>query len=93
MKRTTVWCLVIAISVLAVTESSFFVGNTPPSGLPDTTRGIDSQIGAHPSFLSRFDPVTNTPFYSAYKVLPGQAANIGTYPRPQNQTWKDPPST
>ena len=93
MKRTTVWCLVIAISVLAVTKASFFVDDQPPVGLPYIGRGKDYPIGAPPSFLSLFDPVTNTPFYSAYKVLPGQAANIGTYPRPQNQTWKDPPST
>ena len=93
MKRTIVWCLVIAVSVLAVTESSFFVGSKPPVGLPDTGRGIDYPIGTPPSFLSRFDPVTNTPFYSAYKVLPGQAADIGKYSRPRGVTWKDPPGT
>ena len=93
MKGTTVWCLVIAVSVLAVTESSFFVGNMPPVGLPDTTRGIDYPIGTPPSFLSRFDPVTNTPFYSAYKVLPAQASDIGKYPRPPGVKWKDPPGT
>ena len=92
MKRTIVWCLVIAVSVLAVTESSFFVGSKPPVGLPDTGRGIDYLIGTPPSFLSRFDPVTNTPFYSAYKVLPGQAADIGNYSRPR-VTWKNPPGT
>ena len=93
MKRTTVWCLVIAISVLAVTESSFFVGNMRPAGLPYTHRGIDRPIGTPATFFSLFDPDTNTPFYSAYKVLPVQAADIGKYPRPSGQKWKDPPST
>ena len=93
MKRTTVWCLVIAISVLAVTQASFFVDDKPPVGLPDIGRGKDYRIGTPPSFLSRFDPVTNTPFYSAYKVLPRQAADIGKYSRPRGVTWKDPPGT
>ena len=82
MKRTIVWCLIIVISVLAVTESAFFVDDEPPIGLPDTGRGIDYAIGTPPSFVSLFDPDTSTPFYSAYKVLPGQAGK-----------WNDPPGT
>ena len=93
MKRTTVWCLVIATSVLTVTESSFFVDDKPPVGLPETIRGINNSIGAPPSFFSLFDPDTNTPFYSAYEVLPGNAVNIGKYPRPHGIKWKDPPGT
>ncbi|XP_027057298.1 nuclease EXOG, mitochondrial-like, partial [Pocillopora damicornis] len=112
MKTTTVWCLVIAISVLAVTESSkrnstgespnkgkrflwggpppFFVGGKRPVGLPDINRGTEIQQGTPPSFVSLFDPTTNTPFYSAYKVLPAQAARLGTHKRPK-QNWSDPP--
>ena len=93
MKRTIVWRLIIVISVLAVTESAFFVHDKPPIGLPYTGRGIDYAIGTPPSFVSLFDPDTSTPFYSAYKFLPGQAADIGKYPRPQGVKWNDPPGT
>ena len=93
MKRTIVWCLIIVISVLAVTESAFFVDDEPPIGLPYTGRGIDYAIGTPPSLVSLFDPDTSTPFYSAFKVLTGQAADIGKYPRPQGVKWNDPPGT
>ena len=55
------------------TVPPFFVGDKRPVGLPDIGRGMEIQQGTPPSFVSLFDPVTNTPFYSAYKVLPGQA--------------------
>ena len=55
------------------TVPPFFVGDKRPVGLPDISRGMEIQQGTPPSFVSLFDPVTNTPFYSAYKVLPGQA--------------------
>ena len=79
--------------MLAVTESAFFVDDKPPVGLPDTGHGIDFAIGTPPSFVSLFDLDTNTHLYSAYKVLPGQAADIGKYPRPQGLKWNDPPCT
>ena len=47
----------------------------------------------HLIFVSLFDPTTNTPFYSAYKVLPEQAEDIGTKPRPKNKKWRNPPGT
>ena len=75
------------------TVPPFFVGDKRPVGLPDISRGMEIQQGTPPSFVSLFDPVTNTPFYSAYKVLPGQAKNIGTKPRPKNPKWMDPPGT
>ena len=55
---------------------------------------IEGQIqqGTPPYFVSLFDPTTNTPFYSAYKVLPEQAAKLSTHRRPE-QDWSDPPST
>ena len=31
--------------------------------------------------------------FLAYKFLPGQAADIGKYPRPQGVKWNDPPGT
>ena len=71
---------------------NFFVGGKRPVGIPDINRGTEIQQGAPPSFVSLFDPTTNTPFYSAYKVLPKQAAKLGTHRRPE-QDWSDPPST
>ena len=72
---------------------NFFVGGKRPVGLPDINRGKELKHGAPTSFVSLFDPVTNTPFYSAYKVLPGQAKNIGKHKRPKNTHWKNPPGT
>ena len=51
------------------TVPPFFVGDKRPVGLPDISRGMEIQQGTPPSFVSLFDPVTNTPFYSAYKVF------------------------
>ncbi|CAH3160347.1 unnamed protein product, partial [Pocillopora meandrina] len=69
----------------------FFVGGKRPVGLPDINRGREIQQGTPPYFVSLFDPTTNTPFYSAYKVLPEQAKDIGKYSRPKNQNWRNPP--
>ena len=61
---------------------SFFAGNMPPVGLPDISDGIKIQQtlppGTEPYFVSLFDPSTNTPFYSAYKVTPEQATKLQT---------------
>ena len=74
----------------------FFVGNRPPEGLPDISRGEDTPQtlptdppDTPPYFFSLFDPSTNTPFYSAYKVTPGQASELGKYSRP-NAGWRNP---
>ena len=74
------------------TVPPFFVRDKRPVGLPDIDRGTEIQQGTPPYFVSLFDPTTNTPFYSAYKVLPEQAAKLGTHRRPE-QDWSDPPST
>ena len=92
MKRT-VLCSAIALSVLAVTESSFFLDDKRPVGLPNIVRGKEYTLETVPSFVCLFDPITNTPFYSAYKVLPRQAANIGTWSRPPEVKWRDPKGT
>ena len=78
----------------------FFAGNRRPEGLPDISGGEEILQTEPPTgstyFVSLFDRVENTPFYSAYKVTPTQAAAFGTAKREQlgpNPTWKDPPST
>lgn len=45
-----------------------------------------------PYFFSLFDPSTNTPFYSAYKVTPSQAMGIGANNRNavRNVNWRNP---
>ncbi|XP_022782825.1 uncharacterized protein LOC111323681 [Stylophora pistillata] len=118
MKRTTVWCFIIAISVLPVTVFSksnsteetpnggkrslggglFFVGGMRPVGLPDINQGKEIQQkrsgdlpNTPPYFVSLFDPTTNTAIYSAYKVTPAQATNLGKFPRP-NANWRNPPN-
>ena len=74
---------------------SFFAGNRRPEGLPDILRGKDTPQtlpnlpGTPPYFFSLFDPSTNTPFYSAYKVTPGQARQLGMHSRP-NANWRNP---
>lgn len=81
---------------------SFFVGNRRPEGLPDISRGKDTPQtlpnppgtppnppGTPPYFFSLFDPSTNTPFYSAYKVTPDQAGKLGMHSRP-NANWRNP---
>ena len=72
----------------------FFAGNMRPVGLPDISRGKEIlqmlSPGGLPYFVSLFDPSTNTPFYSAYKVTPDQAKNLGTFSR-LNQKWREPP--
>ena len=70
----------------------FSVRDKRPVGLPDIDRGTEIQQGTPPYFVSLFDPTTNTPFYSAYKVLPEQAAKLGTHRR-LRQRWSDPPGT
>ena len=75
------------------TVPPFFVGGKRPVGIPDINRGTEIQQGAPPSFVSLFDPTTNTPFYSAYKVLPVQAKDIDKNSRPRNQKWRNPPGT
>lgn len=78
----------------------FFAGNRRPEGLPGTVRGREIQQtltgdppGTPPYFVSLFDPTENTPFYSAYKVTPTQAANLGTFGRDAINTknWRNPP--
>lgn len=79
----------------------FFAGNGRPEGLPRTaSRGREIQQtlpggapGTPPYFVSLFDPDENTPFYSAYKVTPAQAANLGTFGRGDINTknWRNPP--
>lgn len=80
----------------------FFAGNTRPEGLPGTNRGIEIQQtlpndlpGTNPCFVSLFDPASNTAFYSAYKVTPQQAADLGKFNRNDINTrmrsWRDPP--
>ena len=75
---------------------SFFAGNRRPEGLPGTSGGIDIQQkrrndppGTPPYFFSLFDPSTNTPFYSAYKVTPSQAKDLATHHRPKAK-WRNP---
>ena len=69
----------------------FFVGEKRPEGLPDIGRGQEiihaPAAGGPPYFVSLFDPDPNRniPFYSAYKVTPTQAQNIGNNPRPHTQ--------
>lgn len=67
--------------------SPFFVGGKRPVGLPNINRGTEIRQGTPPYFESLFDPTTNTPFYLAYKVLPGEAAKLGTHKRPDLK-WK-----
>ena len=69
--------------------SQFFAGKKRPKGLPRTdTRGKEIQqklpndpAKKPPYFVSRFDPDENTAFYSAYKVTPEQARDLGKYSR------------
>ncbi|XP_022782829.1 uncharacterized protein LOC111323684 isoform X2 [Stylophora pistillata] len=68
----------------------FFVGEKRPVGLPDVGRGTEIQQGTEPYFVSLFDPCTNTAFYSAYKVKPTQAKNLGKHSRP-GKGWNNPP--
>ena len=75
---------------------SFFAGNRRLEGLPDILRGEDTPQtlpndppGTTPYFFSLFDPSTNTPFYSAYKVTPDQAGKLGMHSRP-NANWRNP---
>ena len=67
-------------------------------GLPGTSQGIEIQQklpGDHsdtpPYFVSLFDPSTNTPFYSAYKVTPVQSKDIGKEGKLSRRKWRDPP--
>lgn len=69
------------------TVPPFFVGGKRPVGLPNINRGTEIRQGTPPYFESLFDPSTNTPFYLAYKVLPGEAAKLGTHKRPDLK-WK-----
>lgn len=67
--------------------SQFFVGKKRPKGLPRTaTRGKEIQqklpndpAKTPPYFVSCFDPDDNTAFYSAYKITPEQATNLGKF--------------
>ena len=79
-------------------QPSFFAGGSPPKGLPGTSQGIEIQQtlpndppGTPPYFFSLFDPSTNTPFYSAYKVTPVQSKDIGKEGRLGGIRWRDPP--
>ena len=78
----------------------FFAGKRRPKGLPDIARGREIQQtltgdppGTPPYFVSLFDPDENTPFYSAYKVTPTQASNLGKFSRGAINTnnWRNPP--
>ena len=76
----------------------FFAGNRRPEGLPGIARGeeIQQKLPNDPAgttfFISLFDPIANTPFYSAYKVTPSQAVELGTYSRAdlRNVKWRNP---
>ena len=73
----------------------FFAGNKKPTGLPGISNGQDTPQTLPPGtkayYFSLFDPNTNTPFYSAYKVTPDQAVRLGTYSRKDaNGNWRDP---
>ena len=67
----------------------FFAGNKRPTGLPRTaTRGreIPQKLPKDPAnkppyFVSCFDRDENTAFYSAYKVTPEQATDLGKFTR------------
>ncbi|PFX15063.1 uncharacterized protein LOC111344015 [Stylophora pistillata] len=80
-------------------QPPFFAGGIPPTGLPGTTQDMalhqqtlpDDPPNTPPYFVSLFDPSTNTPFYSAYKVTPIQAGNLGNEKRPGGIKFKDPP--
>ena len=69
--------------------SRFFAGKKRPKGLPRTdTRGKEIQqklpndpAKKPPYFVSCFDPDENTAFYSAYKVTPEQARDLGKFSR------------
>ena len=73
----------------------FFAGGRKPEGLPGISGGIDT-LQTHPAntparYFSLFDPSTNTPFYSAYKVTPDQAVRLGTYSRKDaDGNWRGP---
>ena len=60
---------------------NFFVGGKRPVGLPDINRGKELKHGLY--FVSLFDPVTNTPFYSAYTVYPGRQRTLASIRDPK----------
>ena len=78
----------------------FFAGNKRPTGLPRTaTRGREIQqklpndpANTPPYFVSCFDPDENTAFYSAYKVTPEQATDLGKFSRNDInvKSWRTP---
>ncbi|XP_078347099.1 uncharacterized protein LOC144632343 [Oculina patagonica] len=74
----------------------FFAGNTRPEGLPDIARGTEIEQtlpgNTDPYFVSLFDLTENTPFYSAYKVTPAQAADLTKFSRDSigKTHWRNP---
>jgi len=78
----------------------FFAGNKRPTGLPRiATRGREIQqklpndpANTPPYFVSCFDPDENTAFYSAYKVTPEQAKDLGKFSRNSIKvnSWRTP---
>ena len=70
-----------------VPVSQFFAGKKRPKGLPRTAkRGkeIPQKLPNDPAkkppyFVSYFDPDGNTAFYSAYKITPQQATDLGKF--------------
>lgn len=67
-----------------------------PKNLPNSGRGTvlgqRRGVGATVYFVSLFDKTRNIPFYSAYKVTPDQAKDIGTYKRKDGKSnWRTTP--
>lgn len=86
--------------------SPFLAGKKRPKGLPDSSgkRAQDilqtePQTKSSPYFFSLFDTDENTPFYSAYKVIPRDSAKLGKFGRDDLKIdnkppkWRDPTGT